>query len=281
MIYSELSAGLGNRLLALASAIYLAKDCNEQLEVIWDVGNGFGAHFQDLFVVPPNVTIKNISRERFTKAPILSLLSRSYIQKLYKKTTLLLRSGGIKVIRDNGGGYDTIKQLIEIERDIHIDAYSCYLPPDKMCHDSFSMIKPSEQMKSFAQSTLKKLPNNCYGFHIRRTDHFDSISHSPTSLFIDKISELVEIDSTAVFYIASDDLDVIDEIQGHVGTAKIVTQDSRVLSRKSKQGALCAYTDMLCLSKCKTIFGSFGSTFSLVASLLGNCSLEILSDSKK
>ena len=38
-----------------------------------------------------------------------------------------------------------------------------------------------------------------------------------------------------------------------------------------------AYVDMLCLSKCEKIYGSFNSTFSAMAGIIGNIECEVLS----
>lgn len=276
MLTAELSAGLGNRLFALASALYLSKDCNEPLTIVWDVGNGFGATFQDLFELADSFPIYNISRDGFRSNPFLYLRSSSIIRKIERETTLLLRSGAIKVLFQHGNGYQTLRDLVIMEKNTHIDAYSYYLPGDVSNPAYYKGIMPSKKVLSFAEKDLIRIKSNTYGIHIRRTDHVDSIINSPTELFIDAISTVLADEPDATFYLASDSIDVINELQSMYGTQTILTQTNPILSRNSSEGAFCAFSDMLCLSKCKKIYGSHGSTFGKLASILGEKELIIL-----
>lgn len=278
MLTAELSAGLGNRLFALASAIHLSKDCNEPLTIVWDIGNGFGARFQDLFEMPNAYPIFNISRDGFHSSPLLYLKSRGIIRKLEHDTTLLLRSGAIKVLFQNENGYETLRDLVIMEKNIHIDAYSYYFPDNELNPKYYECITPSQKVLAFADKDLSKIKASTYGLHIRRTDHVDAISHSPTQLFVDMISSILSTEPGATFYLASDSLETIREITNTFGSDTILSQSNPVISRKSSEGAFCAFSDMLCLSKCRKIYGSYGSTFGKLASVLGNCELTILQD---
>lgn len=276
MLYAELSAGLGNRLQALASAVHLAKICNEPITVVWDIGNGFGSKFRDLFDLPEDIPVYNITRGGFRSNPFLYLYSMRTVKKLHKETTLFLRSGGIYGINKEENGYQILQDLVKIEKNTHIDSYIGYFPEKELKPEYFSFIKPSQKILDFANPTISLLTDNTYGIHIRRTDHIDAIEHSPTVLFENTIREILAKDSDARFYVASDDTNVVNQLKKAFGNTHIISQASPVLSRNSKVGAFCAFTDMLCLSKCQKIYGSFGSTFSQLASLLGNTTLTVL-----
>ena len=96
---------------------------------------------------------------------------------------------------------------------------------------------------------------------------------SPLELFTAKIEE--EIKNGYSIYIASDDIDLKKELTKQYGPS-IIMQPLDCVTRNSHEGIEEAMIDMLCLAMSKKIYGSFGSTFSSVASYIYGAPLEIL-----
>jgi hypothetical protein len=76
-----------------------------------------------------------------------------------------------------------------------------------------------------------------------------------------------------LFYLASDGQDVIDRMREEF-PGKIMVNSGASLTRKSKAGMDGAVIDLLALSRTGRIIGSFGSTFSDMASYIGRIGLE-------
>lgn len=151
--------------------------------------------------------------------------------------------------------------------------------PDK-CKYVLEKIRPSaivsEKIESYMKSTQFDLP---IGMHIRRTDNKNSIMNSPDILFKDKIWELVSENPNARIFLCTDDDGVRDEF--------CKTWKDNVFSRqvdKRRSGAKAyedAVIDMFLLSRCSSIFGSIGSGFSTVSSIIGHNKLTHLINREK
>ena len=114
------------------------------------------------------------------------------------------------------------------------------------------------------------------GVHVRRTDHTEAIANSPLSLFADKMrQEMSEVPGTD-FFVATDDEGVKRELREALPEAKLIFHDSGIIDRNSKEGICDAYIEMLALSRCRKILGSYNSTFSLLPSYIGDIPLEVV-----
>jgi len=152
---------------------------------------------------------------------------------------------------------------------------------------SKKIIQPSEII-------LQKIPNNiekAYGIHLRKTDkvsEYCDIRHENLTnefiIIIDKLLEdvknIIMDEEEPIFFIASEDnnwkLEIINRINNISNNnnkqIKILTVD---YDNKDNYDNYISVLDMFCLSKCKEILqGVKYSTFSIVASLLGNNKLR-------
>lgn len=112
------------------------------------------------------------------------------------------------------------------------------------------------------------------GVHVRRTDHTDAIANSPLALFAERMKQELEADADTSFFVATDDKEVRRELKELLPDAKLIFPQSDVIDRDSKEGIEEAFVEMLALSKCRKILGSYNSTFSLLPSYIGNIPLE-------
>ena len=112
------------------------------------------------------------------------------------------------------------------------------------------------------------------GVHVRRTDHTDAIANSPLALFAGRMKKELEADKETSFFVATDDKEVRRELKELLPDAKLIFPQSDVIDRDSKEGIEEAFVEMIALSKCRKILGSYNSTFSLLPSYIGNIPLE-------
>jgi hypothetical protein len=112
------------------------------------------------------------------------------------------------------------------------------------------------------------------GVHIRRTDHRKSIESSPSHEFWKEM----ELHDTH-FYLATDDIGERAAACERFGE-RVVTGPKTLLGRNSPDGCWDAMVDMICLSKCSLIIGSYASSFSEVAAAIGNVPLKIAAFNK-
>lgn len=83
-------------------------------------------------------------------------------------------------------------------------------------------------------------------------------------------------DRQACFYVASDDESCKRELINRFGTSRIITNQHKA-DRSTTKGMIDAWCEMLTLAKCRIIYGSFNSTFSETAAMIGGKKLEIIS----
>ncbi len=273
-MYIEPCAGLGNRLLALGSAIYWARRLGCDLVVLWKKESVCAVSWDKIFEAPTEFVVKE-----YNQMP----------KKLNNAARVLLDS---KALEKEVRGVPKL-DCTEVEalwRDDNLEAFEERIKSDdgSFYIRSYGRFAPAEEMAE----CIRKLPFSAkiiervngvmegdasvYGVHIRRTDHVDAIRMSPTSLYEEKMAELARQDENCVFFIASDDQKEIDNLKMKF---KCVTAPrlSAEVSRGSDEGIMDAAVDMLCLSRCRKILGAYGSTFSLMASVIGNVPLEVIS----
>lgn len=102
---------------------------------------------------------------------------------------------------------------------------------------------------------------------MRRTDHTDAIANSPLALFAGRMKKNWKRIKKQVF-VATDDKEVRRELKELLPDAKLIFPQSDVIDRDSKEGIEEAFVEMIALSKCRKILGSYNSTFSLLPSYI-------------
>ena len=156
---------------------------------------------------------------------------------------------------------------------IYIKSYTnlCEITPD-----SFRFLTPSAAVEVRGREVFARITKErTVGVHIRRTDHTDAIANSPLEVFTDRMKREIE-EKDANFYVTTDDARVMDELKQAFPAERLVIYENKVLDRDSREGIQDALVDMLCLSKCSRIIGSYRSTFSLIPSIMGNIPLEMM-----
>lgn len=268
MIIIEPCAGLGNRLLGLGSAYAVAKKLDRKLVVMWKREVGCNIRFQELFDLPFEVV--EISENGLKKEPVAQILGDHAKKKWRNSADRFLECDEVEKIKEREG-YEGLFRLIEQTPVIYLKAFG---PICEVTAESYSFVKPSKNIEEKGAYLFRELTGQCVGVHVRRTDHTEAIANSPLALFAERMKKELETAADTSFFVATDDKEVRRELKELLPDAKLIFPQSDVIDRDSKEGIEEAFIEMLALSKCRKILGSYNSTFSLLPSYIGNIPLE-------
>lgn len=268
MIIIEPCAGLGNRLLGLGSAYAVAKKLDRKLVVMWKREVGCNIRFQELFDLPFEVV--EISENGLKKEPVAQILGDRAKKKWRNSADRFLECDEVEKIKEREG-YEGLFRLIEQTPVIYLKAFG---PICEVTAESYSFVRPSKNIEEKGAYLFRELTGQCVGVHVRRTDHTEAIANSPLALFAERMKKELKTAADTSFFVATDDKEVRRELKELLPDAKLIFPQSDVIDRDSKEGIEEAFIEMLALSKCRKILGSYNSTFSLLPSYIGNIPLE-------
>ncbi len=270
MIILEPCAGLGNRLLALASAHELCEEMNRELVVIWKREAGCNAKAADLFDFA-GVRVIEISENGYKKELFGTIKGNLTKKKYRSRGTAFFPCDKIDQYKQQGR-FAELREEIAREPALYIKSYTNLCELGK---ESFSFIRPSAAVSEKGRDVFSRIGAKTIGVHIRRTDHAEAIKNSPLELFFDRMrQEIAEHD--ADFYVTTDDREVEQALKEAFPENRLILYEGKRIDRDSKEGIEDALIDMLALSKCSRILGSYQSTFSLIPSMMGGIPLETM-----
>lgn len=296
------AGGLANRMRAIAAGITLAHKAEMDCRILWPVNTELKAEFDDLFdTASPDshrLDIKMLYSplERFSVLPpgkrnlhIPVLLQRSdYNLRLYDNVNLdryseypeellnLVRNSSVRSFKlpfSRPNSRLETKNPSGDERNVLIFSGLPFYPFDEELYRN--LFRFSDIVKHRANEISNgEAVRYDYGMHIRQTDNYIAIANSPVQIFEQKIEELLKKDPDVRIYIASDSQDVKERLSKKFGSP--VTCNSRPADRISREGMIDAAAEMLILSRTGRIYGSFWSSYSEAAAMIGNIPLEVL-----
>lgn len=261
--------GLANRMRAIASGIALCNDYDIKIkEVIWPVNEDLFCPFEKLFEPVDNVKIINIS----------SLKQLFYYDEPRKKNLKLSRLFQInrysgKVINQHPAIINYINSFSNSNKPLLIQSGLIYYDFTPELYRS--LFTPLKELDDMANDRLSSAGTPIIGLHIRRTDNIVSIEKSPTELFIKAMNKEVSENKEVKFYLATDDDQTKKQLKSIFGESKVICSETTA-SRNTETGIKEALTEMLCLMKCDKIYGSYYSSYSEAAAMLGNKQLKQL-----
>jgi hypothetical protein len=271
MLILHTNSGLANRMRVIVSGLSIAVELNIPLKVIWKSDSDLNCGFYDLFEVNKDLKICS----NYPKAEIIYKLRNyptllRFVCKVFGVGLAFFDKDILQTALKTGSR----KLDPDILKTVNGDTYI------HTCHDFYfkrenlSYLVPKQSIQEKVSDMTKSFPHLTIGIHIRRTDNLDSIQMSPIELFCSKIEEEIYLNKDVCFYLATDDPEVKKYLLNKYAS-KIITADI-VHSRNSKQGIYGAMIDLYCLAKTQKIYGSFWSSFSEIASFLGNIPLTIV-----
>lgn len=256
--------GLANRMRAIASAVSLAHEKNIRIAgIFWALNRELNCPFEELFEpLRDRLLLRNISN-----------LEQLFRWDVPRKKNLFLSA----VFQYNKFSHKFIDSEHNIAQMLVVDnsdTRPLFIQSGVIFHDFSqalyrSIFVPREDLLNKAKLRIGGVPT--IGIHIRRTDNSEAIAKSPTKLFIERIREELEATPTAKFYLATDDEGVKEELRMQFG-CNIISSPMKA-TRNSMDGVKEALVEMLCLSLCSKIYGSYWSSYSEAAALLGNVPL--------
>lgn len=271
--------GIANRFRAIVSGVSLAKELKVPMKIVWPINSDLAAPVDELINtdsllenIITDISIRNVSafRQLFLyDPPRKKNLYTSGIAKI-GKYGLTLNDNQL-ITHPDKFNVQAFKEILARSQDILISSgLQFYDFSDEFYRQ---LINPLPRYELQAMETLKG--NKTIGLHIRRTDNVMSIKHSPLNLFSNAVDFELQCNPDANFYLASDNEDVKTFFLKRYGTERIKTSSHRA-DRSSLTGIKNAFLEMILLSKCSKIYGSFYSSFSEAAAKLGNIKLETL-----
>lgn len=262
--------GLANRYYAITSAIAFCKDHNTELRVIWFKDRGMGADFHSILELSEDVDRNNVR--------IIDAKWFHYIYDKPRKRNLWIpwiwQKINFSQCLSEKYAYvpsDNLLSKLKMYNKTYIVAYYPFYSTSEM----FRYLSPREKIRERIKEQTSNFNDRIIGIHIRRTDNIRSINKSPLSLFIDKMSEEIEKDPSALFYVASDSVEVKLKLRESFG--KKVLYSDFIQQRDTPEGIIDAVIELYTLASTKKIYGSFASTYSTLAAAISNVELEILS----
>lgn len=269
-VYIDVQFGLSNRLRALASAFLIARSLRRELVLIWEPDVHCNCHFNDLFV---NHCLNVESR---------NVVSVDNMDCYDYMNGPLRREGKLRL-------------NLKTNKDIYVkSAYTLdYKLYDKNEEDLFlQSLRPisqvSDRVSSYDLSDLVGLHVRMGGGENFDADLWDSDKYldakgkelmnywrgkSHFKTFLPLVTHILENNPDQKFYLAAD-LQLIYDVFVEKFGDQIIFHQRDVFDRSLEQ-QITALIDLYCLSKTRLIYGSNWSSFSEVASRLGNKEVKL------
>lgn len=266
------SGGLGNRMMAIASAYTLTINMRGgNLRILWFRDWALNAPFSSIF---RPLQIDNITLcEQTFKHLIFNDRPRRknfYIPFLLEKINYDFRLNENEVYRLGKENFD-----FEQWATGKTNWMSCFSKFGDFDNSLYShLFKPVSEVDEKIKELTNDFTEHTFGFHIRRTDHSISTTESPTQLFIDKAKECIDLHSDCRLFLATDDESEKQKFRHLFGTHLITSPNEA--SRSNIEGIRDGVSEMWALSKTQLIYGSSHSTFSMLASKIGGTPLVVL-----
>lgn len=269
--------GLANRMRSIASGLSLASDMQIRARVAWPVNRDLNICYDKLFcrdslpcpLVNTNGIVDlfcyDVPRKRNLYLPkAFGVMGDSYSCRLSDADGLPQFIGDVRGLRE---------KVAQVNNVLRIRSGLEYYPFDVCAYRR--IFTPVESVQRLAASLSDVPSSEMTGLHVRRTDNVESITRSPLRLFEEVVERQIAIDSSAIFYIASDSDEVKQSLVTRFGS-KHFRYSTMKVSRTTAAGMQMALAEMLVLSQCKKIYGSYWSSYSEAAAMLGNVPFEQL-----
>ena len=246
------SGGLGNRLRAIVSAVQLSEATGTALRIVWFKDWGMGAEWREIF--------KPMKHYALREASLLDSLvydrprkRNFFVPKLFQNLLFEQRIDEYDVTPLKRKNFD----FCAVDNSLYSDLFS-----------------PTDEIEQRIARNLEQLGDAPIGIHVRRTDNRAAIERSPISLFFDAMDSIVRDNPAQRFYLATDDEETKNEMLKRYGDALLMS--SSKAERGTTEGIKDAVVEMFTLARCREIYGTADSSFSVIASRIGDIPLTIL-----
>lgn len=277
MIYLVPQFGLSNRLRSIVSAYSLSQKTNQKLCIIWEKNKDFDFEFNKFFKEIPSVQfcdkhfLLHIFKNNQNIIPIPFNRVRLVVFFFVKKVILRF----IEEFNDELVLNKRFDNYFWELRKKNLYIRTCYDFYGEECNSRLynQLFKLTDSLQQKVnQYILTHFQNkNVIGLHIRRTDNFESIKYSTDDLFIQQIKNFNS--PNTFFYLATDDIFVLYNMKRYFNN-NMLYQYEKTWDRISIEGINCAIIDLWLLKNTRFILGSYWSSYSKLAAVLGNIELK-------
>lgn len=265
------SGGLGNRMRVLACAVTMMDTLPGRLDVVWFKHSGLNASFSSLFEPIDGERLRMLEGSRldalwwerprrnnlFVPRLFQRLLFRDCLYE--QRITPLFRQG-----------FDF--RAWASQGNVYLATYTRFFPyPNATLQRLFV---PVPRLRERIDRIRTAFSSHTLGVHVRRTDHVDAIAESPLELFFGKLDAEVDRHADTCIYVASDSEEVKAAMKARYGR-RLLCSD-KPADRTSQGGIDDGVVELFALSHTDKIYGSYLSSFSDIASELGDVPLEVV-----
>ena len=257
---------------AIASGVALSQKTEREPVVIWHKDKGLNAAFSDIFhtdnlpfvLKETNTLVYNLIYEQPRKL------------NLYISAISNLFDGKRRIVQDYNK--DFISDEKEIEKIVASSDADVIIQSGFVFHHidgkfMNSIFRYNARVRSRMEEILGG-NSTLYALQIRRTDNNHSIANSPLEAFEDIARKLVAKDERVKIFLATDD----DETKRHfrILYPQNIIVNPEIASRRSREGIIDAAAELYIMAQCREIYGSYWSSFSEIASLIGENILHVV-----
>jgi hypothetical protein len=263
------SGGLGNRLRAIASAVQLAEATGTTLQMLWFKDWGMGARWGEIF--------KPMEHQSLREATLMDCLvydrprkRNLFVPRLFQSVLFEQRIDEREVTPLKHRNFDF--QAWARGKKSYM---SCYQDFGEVSNRLYStLFHPIDELEQRIAANLAQLGESPIGIHVRRTDNVAATQRSPLSLFFEAMDAIVKANPAQRFYLATDDESTKMAMTERYGEALLMS--SSKAERGTVEGIKDAVVEMFTLARCREIYGTADSSFSVIASRIGDIHLTIL-----
>ena len=266
------SGGLANRMRAMASAWQLAVHTGVKVETVWFCDWALNAPFHSIFEPIENAEMVAREAKAWEQLTLDRPRKRNFrIPLLYQQLRFAQRIDEWQVTPLKNKGFDFNKWAAE--KNSYMSCYQDFghVPNSVYKH----LFHPVGHILEEMQGYHEQFSAHTIGMHIRRTDNKESIERSPLSLFIDAAQREIDLHDDTRIFLATDDEGTKTALKAEFGN-RIITS-SKPAARNSIAGIRGGVAELWMLASTSTIYGSAGSSYSVMASKIGENKLEVLS----
>ena len=266
------SGGLANRMRAMASAWQLAVHTGVKVETVWFCDWALNAPFHSIFEPIENAEMVAREAKTWEQLTLDRPRKRNFrIPLLYQQLRFAQRIDEWQVTPLKNKGFDFNKWAAG--KNSYMSCYQDFghVPNSVYKH----LFHPVGHILEEMQGYHEQFSAHTIGMHIRRTDNKESIERSPLSLFIDAAQQEINLHDDTRIFLATDDEGTKTALKAEFGN-RIITS-SKPAARNSIAGIRGGVAELWMLASTSTIYGSAGSSYSVMASKIGENKLEVLS----
>lgn len=271
-LYIVPEGGVANRMRAVASGVALARRTRRKPVVVWHRDSGLNARFGDVF------RTDNLPFELKETGDARYYLQFEQPRKsnLYLSAITALIDGKLRIFQNVNNEFISDEKEIErivtdLEHDVIIKSGLIFHPiSQNLLNDIFHY---NENVAIRIQELIGTATPD-YALQIRRTDNRNSIANSPIEAFERIAIKLIRENNDVKIFLATDD--ELTKLYFQKKFPHNIIYNKAEASRNTRDGIIDAVAELYIMASCRHIYGSYWSSYSEIASLIGGSPLTVV-----